>query len=226
MMKLPPWTYGFLTDDANCPRKAWHKYVAKDLPREKKTDAQDWGIKVHKSFELRIKEGTPLPADMQRWERFVLAIDQAKADGYSVLAEENLAIDSTGQPARNYFGDNVWGRGRLDAVLMGNATAIIFDWKTGKPNEDPLELETQALMLKCMYPNLRAVTGQFVWLKEDRMGRPHDLSNFARTMNDVRTRMRDVEARPLETEWPAKPNPLCGWCSVFSCAHNSNRNRP
>lgn len=224
MMKLPPWTFGFLSDDENCPRKAWHKHVAKDLPREEKSAAQDFGIKVHKSLELRVKEGTPLPPEMQRWEKFALVPIVAKQKGATILAEESLAIDATGNPTK-FFGDNVWGRGRLDLALLMNTTAIIFDWKTGKPNEDALELETQALMLKCMYPNLQNVKGYYVWLKEDRVGRPHDLSNFARTMNGVRVQMRDIESRDINTEWPAKPNPLCGWCPVTTCPHNRSAQR-
>lgn len=221
VLTVPPWTYGFISDDENCPSKAWHKHVKKDLPREEKAPAQVWGIDVHKGLERRLKERESLPANMERWERFAMVIEKAKAEGATVLIEESLAIDSTGRMT-NFFGNDVWGRSRIDIGLLWGTSAAIFDWKTGKPNEDPLELELQALLLKCAYPNLTYIVGHYVWLKEDRIGPRHDLSNFGRTMNDVRLRMKDVESRDIEKEWAKKPNPLCPWCPVFSCEHNRN----
>lgn len=219
-MKLPPWTSTLLSDDENCPRKAWHKYVAKDLPREEPSPELLWGRKVHEAFEKRLVVKTPLPEDMVRFETFALAIDTTPG---KKLVEQSLAITASGAPA-DFFGENVWGRGRLDVCVMHEAVAVIFDWKTGNSKyEDTLEIELHALMLKCKYPGLQKIAGNYVWLKDMRLGKTHDLSNFARTWNDVKLRMRDIEARPLEKEWVAKPNPLCGFCPVKTCEHNRSK---
>lgn len=214
-MQLPAWTYTLLVDDENCPAKAWHKHVAKDLPKETKSPEQTWGIDVHKAFEYRLKEKKPLPENMP-FEPFALALEQAPG---TLFAEEWLQMTADGSEAKP-FAPDIWGRGRVDATKLNGTSAIILDWKTGKPREEPLELETQALLLKVKFPNLQHVTGHYVWLKENRLGKAHDLSNFARTMNDVRVRWKDITSRPLETEWPKRPNPLCGWCPVKSCPHN------
>lgn len=218
MIKLPPWTYGWLNDDLNCPRKGQHKYVLKDLPREVNSAAQQHGINVHKAVERRLKERTPFPANMP-YEKFALAFDGIQGEK---LVEENLAITAQCTPT-NFFGDDVWGRGRLDSAAIIGTTAILFDWKTGNPREDPLELETQAFMLKCRYPGLTHVRGHYVWLKESRVGPKHDCSDFGRIFNSVRLQMHEIENRPIDQEWTAKPNPLCGYCPVRSCAHNVNR---
>lgn len=215
-MQLPAWTYTFLSDDENCPAKAWHKHVAKDLPREEKTPAQTWGIEVHKALEYRLRERKPFPPEMSACEPYALAIEQMPG---TKLVEEWLQITADGSKAKPFAAD-VWGKGRVDTAILHSNVGIIFDWKTGKPNEDPLELETQALMLKCFYPGLTHVRGHYVWLRERRIGPAHDLSDFGRTFNDVKVRWRDITSRPLDTEWVKKPNPLCGWCPVMTCEHN------
>ena len=57
-------SYSFASDMINCPRKAWHKFVARDLPKEM-TDAMERGIVVHEAFAARprVREETrSLPA--------------------------------------------------------------------------------------------------------------------------------------------------------------------
>jgi CRISPR/Cas system-associated exonuclease Cas4 (RecB family) len=217
-MKLPPASYSFLTDFRNCPRKAWHKFVARDLPRESRP-AMDYGIAVHKAFEERLRANKPFPDDMKEFEAYALAAEQGKGKMY---AEEQLSIAGDGTPT-DFFGEKVWLRGKIDFARINENVAVMLDWKTGKPNEDPFELEIGALMLKCTYRGLEIVRGAYVWLKEKRIGRMFDLSNFARTFNEVKTTMKAVEALPLEQEWPPTSNPLCGWCPVKSCPHNTNR---
>jgi len=48
-----PWSFSFLNDFTNCPRKAWHKYIARDLPKED-SPALAEGIKVHSALERYI----------------------------------------------------------------------------------------------------------------------------------------------------------------------------
>jgi hypothetical protein len=96
----------------------------------------------------------------------------------------------------------------------------LIDWKTGKVREEPFELEVQAFLLKAHRPRLEIIKGRFFWLKEKRLGDVHDLSDTERTANSIRRQIGEIESR-REREWPKTPNPLCGWCRVTSCEHNS-----
>lgn len=220
-MNLPPWTVTFLQDDENCPHKAWRKYVAKDLPRTDPSPEMLWGRQVHTGFEARLSAAkVELPPGMKNYEPFALAIDTSPG---TKLVEYKMGITASLAEC-GFFDTGVWGRGILDVAVVNGERAVFFDWKTGNSKyENPFELECHALLLKVRMPGLVHVTGRYVWLKEMRVGKPYDLSNFARTHNDVRTRVKDMEARPIDKPWPKKPNVLCGFCEVKDCEFNRSK---
>lgn len=210
-------SFVFLSNEENCPHKAYRKYVARDLPSEPNTPELEHGIAVHKALERRITEGTRLPEDIVGVDKITAGLDWLQRRGAVVKAELALAIDATGKPL-DFWDKSGWLRGKLDAVAVGDRTAMIFDWKTGKPREDTFELRLQALLLKGKFPQLETIQGSYVWLRERRVGELHDLSDTERTMNSVRMQLAEIERRG--NVWPKRPNPLCGWCPVHDCEHN------
>lgn len=213
-------TYSFLNDFENCPRKAWHRYVAKDLPREPKSEAQSWGIAVHDGFKARLTEGKALPVNMFRYEPLALSVERA-ADGKKMMVEEWFAINAVGQPVGAWDKD-VWLKGKPDVLIYGEQTGFIPDWKTGKKREDAFELEVFGLLAKCKFRGLNRMVGAYIWLQEAKAGKIHDLSNFAATFNKIKAIDKTVQMLPVEKEWDANPNPLCGWCPVKKCEHNKS----
>ena len=217
-------SYSFLNEEANCPRKAYHRYVARDLPREEKSEAQKDGIAVHQAFERRINEGTPLPSFFQKWDAIGGMFDRYKKqfNGHGFIrAEMKLATTADHKPA-DFWNKQGWLRGVLDVAVMfpDYKTAQLFDWKTGKVREDPWELEIQGLLLKVFHPRLETITGRYVWLKDEKLGAEHDLSDTDRTAASVRAQLSEIQRRG---DWPARPNPLCAFCPVKSCEHNPNK---
>lgn len=211
-------SYTFLRDEANCPHKAFRLYVTRDIPKEPPTPEMEHGNIVHKALEARIASGTPVPDDLACVRPLMAQFDLLQNCGATVKAELGLAIDDAGQPV-DFWDRNAWLRGKLDVVALGVTHAQIVDWKTGKPREDPFELQIQALLLKAKYPKLCDVWGRYFWLKEQRQGEPHDLSDTERTMRSIHSQIAAAEqyAKP----WPKRPNPLCGWCRVTDCEHNT-----
>jgi hypothetical protein len=213
-VKFPVLSHTFLNDWDNCPRKAARKYIIKDLPRGEQTEQMKWGDEVHKAFELRIKHGTGFPAGMERFEPIAAPLVAAGAQ-----AEKMLGIDSHGRSC-DFFAKNVWLRGKVDATVRKDERAAIFDWKTGKRREDPSELHIHALLLRAWDSSIVKVTASYVWLQEDKVGKPYDVSNVMKTMEDICHTADQVE-RAIETEhFPPRQNPLCGWCPVFDCEFN------
>jgi hypothetical protein len=209
---LPIASYSFLRDNENCPKKAYHLYVARDLPRESPTPEQTFGNDVHHSFERRINEGTPLIEPLVPLAGVVERILRCKANGDIVRAEAMLAVNADLKPSP-WSGQNTWLRGKLDVMIIHGNSAVIFDWKTGKTREDAFELEVQALLLKCHYPTVEKISGNYIWLKNCNLGATHDLSDTDRTAASVRAQLAEAVRRGLQA-WPARQNPLCPWCPV------------
>lgn len=220
MLKAPEkWSYTFLNNFDNCPRKAWHMYVAKDLPRVE-TAQMKWGNYVHKALEHRLTPHIqkPLPDDCKAYEPFAAAFDgkQPRAEWWMAVTKDWLSTTLPG---------DTWGQGKADVVLVGDDTILLFDWKTGKPREDPFELEVFGALAQAQacWSHAKQVYGWYIWLGEMRVGKRHDLSDTGRTRARIAEMWNAVTVLDPEKEWLPTPNPLCGWCPVRSCEFNKAR---
>ena len=212
-MKLPILSHTFLSNYENCPRKAWHMYVAKDLPWEEATPEMLEGRRQHEAFDKALKANNAELAPDKVTASFVL-----QADGIKEY-EHKMAIAASGSPC-NWQVECTFFRGVADVSIVAPPNALILDWKTGKKREDPTELEGFALLLKAHYPNLEYIGGAYVWLNYGGMGPLHDLSKAPeKAYRRIKNQWEGLKARPLEKEWNATPNALCGWCRVKTCEH-------
>lgn len=209
-------SYSFVNDYENCPKKAFHKYVARDVPYEE-TDAMRWGNHVHEAFEKRITAGKPLPKDLEQYEPMV-----GYFDGKPVGGELKVGITKEGKPC-TFFADNVWFRGKIDVSYLQPPHGIFFDWKTGKKREDPYELEIQAVLLQARQPTVEVLTGRYIWLQDRVIGKAHNLSDTLSTYKKIVGVMEHVARNGAVNHWPARENPLCPWCPVASCVYNPKR---
>ena len=215
-MKLPILAHTPLSNYENCPRKFWHMYVAKDLPWQEPTPEMLEGRRQHEAFDRALKAGDAASAPLPEMAAYVL-----QADGLKEY-EHKMAVAASGTPC-NWQVDCTFFRGIADVTIVAPPNALILDWKTGKKREDPAELEGFALLLKAHYPNLEYIGGAYVWLKHGGMGQLHDLSDTKGAMRRVKTQWEGMSARPLDKEWNATPNALCGWCPVKKCEHWKDR---
>lgn len=213
------WAHTALDSFKTCPREFWHKYVAKDLPKEKKSDAQLRGIAVHESFDLYLRAGRALPADLSAHASLLEGVKIASV-GRTLEAEKRMGMTAEGT-ACEFFGACVWGRGAADVVIHGNNVGFLFDWKTGKKRDGDInELRRLALLVKVAYPRLNKILGAYGWLQTNEMGKVHDVSNFAGTYNEIKATCRTIEGMDPSKEWPANPSWKCEFCSVTKCSHN------
>jgi hypothetical protein len=213
------WTYTMLQTYLDiCAHQAFRRYMLKKgdpghIPYVE-TKEMRWGNEVHTAMEYRLLGGKPLPEPMHTFEKFAVPFD-----GRKPICEPKLAINRDWKIV-DYFAKDVWGRNRCDVALIQGDKAYLLDWKTGKPRENPFELEIQAVFLRLKYPQVRTIMGQFCWLKEDRMGPLHDLSDVQATCRKIVETIRMIEADQAAGEFDKEPSPLCGWCDVMDCEHN------
>jgi CRISPR/Cas system-associated exonuclease Cas4 (RecB family) len=211
------WSYTMLSNFENCPRKAWHMYVAKDLPKVE-TEAMKWGIRVHEAMEHRLGKKTPLPPEMEKFERLAAVFDERRprAEFWIQMDEQGLATS---------FPSKAWGKGKLDALILNNQEdeALIVDWKTGKVREDPFELQVFGLLVRSMWPEVKKIQGMYVWLSDGKAGKTHDLTDTGQTFAKVKGMWNAIQALNPEERWLPNPNPLCGFCAVKTCEFNRTR---
>jgi CRISPR/Cas system-associated exonuclease Cas4 (RecB family) len=204
-------SYSFVNDYVNCPRKAYHKYVLRDLPKED-THALRHGYVLHKIMEDAINQNKEVPKEYAPYEKYLRAIRTLQ----TVKAEVKVAADSNGV-ACGYYSKEVAFRGKVDVLITTPDEAVLVDWKTGKVREDPYELEVQASLVSINNPTISCISGYYVWLAEGRVGKRFPLNKVADTFKNLQ---RIREEAMLRATWEPKPNPLCGWCPLLSCEFN------
>lgn len=206
-------TYTLLSAYRNCPHQMMRRYIARDQPYVESPEMK-WGNDVHTALERRVGARQPLPDGMRQWETFA-----APFDGLIPAVEQKLAVTATGHPT-GFWDADTWFRGKLDVVLLQGTTAYLADWKTGGSRyEDPFELETGAMLLHAKNPGLKKIVGNYVWLKDNRLGQLYDLSNTAATWREVARLMGEIEQRKQTGQFEKRKTGLCGWCSVNDCEH-------
>lgn len=216
-MKTPVWSYSFLSTYDRCPKQAAAKYVDKTYPYVKDSPELARGNSVHNAMEHRINSGQRLPDDMQEWEQFAANI--ISGSPVKIEAELKLGVRRDWSPC-GFFAKDVWGRCKIDVPMLFGPDAVIFDWKTGKAWEDPLELKINAVFLRTVYPGLMNISGAYVWLKENRWGELYDLSDTESTKEWIEDTM---EKAAKSNFWTPKKNALCGWCALKDCPYFKDR---
>lgn len=204
------YSYTMLNTADTCLHRCYRQYIKRDIPYVE-TKEMKWGNDVHTAFEYRLG-GKPLPETMRHWEPIVSVYAARKA-----RPELKLGVTREGRPAE-FFGHDVFLRGKIDATLIDGASAFLPDWKTGNSRyEDPFELQIQAVLIRAANPHLIKIAGHYVWLKENRAGQIYDLSDTNSTWAKINNKVEAIEDAMTANEWPKTKGPLCGYCGVKDC---------
>lgn len=202
-------SYTLLADYKNCPKKVWHLRIKKDVKDKPKTDQQTGGISAHQALEKRLKIREPLAPEYQQFEGFCNYIQNHNSIKHM---EVKLGVRRDGS-ACDFFAGDVALRGVVDLACSNSPHCIIFDYKTGKPFEDPFELRLGALLLKARYPDLISFSGCFYWLRIPKVGTFHRL-NPDIAWAEVVHLAEAMAGRLQRQDWPPNDNVLCSWCPV------------
>lgn len=214
-------SYSLINDYKICPRRCWHKWIARDVSKAPPSAEMKAGTDFHEAMAERLQKGAALPKHLMIYEPLATQIETIASDcGRSrldLIVEQKLGIDDNGQPC-DFFDNRVFFRGVLDVALLGGVHAWIGDWKTGNVREDPMELELHATLLLAHWPQLRSICGNYIWLKTNVIGQSYDLysDNRHESILDLANR---IKKEPLEKI--ATPGPLCRYCPVTrqQCMH-------
>ena len=211
------WSYSQLKNFETCPKRYYHYNVAKDIVEPQSQQLAD-GNALHKAFELRIKNGTPLPMGMAMHEGLLARIVGAQGQVY---AEQKLALTSSFTPS-TYFGKAVWFRTQIDATVVNGDRAAVFDWKDGKPKDDTTQLQLMAATLFHHQPNVQKVSSALVFVSHgETVPATYLREDLTEIWGEILPRVKLVEKARATQEYPPKPSGLCKkYCAVVSCPYH------
>lgn len=213
-MALPnvvPWSYTSLTGFETCPRRYYITRIAKEIV-EPQSQAMIHGNEVHKAIEQDLKGERALP---EKYAQYGPMLTKVKMVPGKRLVEQKVGLTKSYQPT-TFFAKDVWVRGVLDLALVNTDTAVVLDWKTGKPKSDSDQLKLFAGMAFAMYPYVNTVKTGFAWLAHDKL----DTAKFTRDdvpiiWREFNNRVARMENAQESGDYPPKPSGLCrSWCPV------------
>ena len=217
------WSHSSLKDYEGCPRRYHEVKVLKNYPF-RDTDATLYGKEFHSAAEFYIKDDTPLPP---QFEFIKDTLDALKSKPGRKLCEHQMGITQSLQPC-GFNAPEVWARGIADLLIINddNLTARVVDYKTGNNKyPDREQLKLMALMVFTHFPHIRKVTGALLFVvKNDLVKASYLREESEEHWWDYRERVARIEQAHESGVWNPKPTPLCGWCVVKTCEHNTKRN--
>jgi hypothetical protein len=197
-----------------CPKRYYHQKVVKDA-KDEGGIASDYGNRVHKQFELRLKDGTPLPIETVDYEGMVASIERTAARiNATLLVEDEICLNNKLRVV-DWWAEDAWLRAKLDVLIIKDDYAMIFDWKTGKRKVDFSQLFLAGVMALFKYPELMSVRTGFVWLKDKKLDQdPERIErrDMVAHLHKLFPRIKRIEQALETNNWPARPSGLCAYC--------------
>jgi PD-(D/E)XK nuclease superfamily len=218
-MKPFTWSFSRLKNYETCPRRHNEVDNLKNFVEEAKPGGPlHWGNAVHKALANALKGASPLPKEMEAYQKWV---DAVLAGPGKLFVEEKYALTRTFEPTP-YWAPNVWYRGVGDVVRINGDLGLVVDWKTGKILEDSVQLFLMAQCIFSHFPTVEYVRSEYIWLKEnctteEQFSRKSVAGNWLVILDRVRT----LEQAAIDKNYPPKPGRLCKrYCPVTTCQYH------
>lgn len=213
-MNPTPWSPSALDRFSTCPRQFYEQNVLKKYKQEK-TPENIWGEKVHKDFELRIKEKKELPNELKIHTDYIQSLEQGEG---TIYTEQKIALDTKLEPCA-FFATNVWFRGTVDFFkLIGNHCKLV-DYKSGKPHTKFRQLDIYAWYIFLTNKQVRSITAAYYWTKfQQETPKLYTRENLPEIWHSLKPDIIAYRNAFKSDEWQPKPSGLCkGFCPVTSC---------
>lgn len=213
------WSYSALSDFVNCPRAYFEKKVAKSV-QEAPSEQMIWGNKVHKHFENRMKHGTPLPDILSEHEPYMQELERIGQSEPLVakFTETKIGLNKALKPC-GFFDRDVWWRGVIDYGMVGQKSARLVDYKTGKKKDDFKQLTIFALHTFIQYPHVEGVDVCFYWTKtKDESAKGFHRREMGDMWAEFIPDLKQYKEAFATDTWQPRQSGLChGWCPVEDC---------
>jgi hypothetical protein len=182
----------------------------------------EWGNRVHKALELRVKDGTALPETIKAYEPIAAKII-ASGQGGQVFAEQKLGLDHSFEPT-TFFARDVYVRIITDVTIVKGRKAKVLDYKTGKEQPASAQLRLCAGATFAHYPEVEEVVTGYLWLASGRVTpEVYTRDQLPEIWQTFLPRVQKLEKSLDTNHWPKNPSGLCRkHCPVKACEHNGD----
>lgn len=208
---MKAWSFSGLTKYENCPRM-YHITKVLGLVKEPPTEATAWGSSVHLALELRVRDGTPLPPTMAKFEPTAARLAGMKGE---VFVEREMGITKDLKPTGFHDAD-CWYRCIIDVGCAYTSAVFLGDYKTGKVKTDHDQLELSSATFLSSYPEIDVARSAYIWLVNGTMTRKDIKREIVPAIwSKYRGRIARLENAYDNDKWIPRPSGLCqGWCAV------------
>lgn len=210
------WSYSGLSMYENCPRKYWAVKI------QKVDDSNQYnrqGDAEHQSIEKFFKLNFPLHESLDPVRP---VFEKIKAAPGEIYTEHKLCVDQQLIPCGYKDWNKAWIRGAGDLVKINGTKGAYFDWKSGKVRTEIADqADLTSLLLFAHFPALEEVTVGVFYYRFNHI-EPHRVvrAEAPKLWNSFFARVKELEDSYKTDNWPATPNPLCGWCPYKACPFN------
>lgn len=211
MATVAPWSYSSLTAFEQCPRRYKLTRIDKTVS-EPPTTATTHGNEVHKALELAVRDTTALP---DKFKQYTPLVEMVRNSPGVKKTETKFGLTRSFTPT-DFWAKDVWVRGVLDLAILQSESAIVLDWKTGKPKVDSDQLKLFAAATLALYPRISTVKTGYAWLTHNRLDtETHHRGDEVEIWKQFIPRVQRVDEALSSGKYPPKPSGLCrAWCPV------------
>lgn len=227
-----PLSFSRLSTFESCPQKFDYLYVTKNI-KDSDNEFTIYGTRVHDALERYGKAA----AGSSDAAQAVIALEDATPDitkhyplvdrivqlGGTQLFEHQMAITRSKQPC-DWFASDVWIRGIADVLVVNGVRAWCLDWKTGKPKDNPTQLQLFAALVFAHFPEVEEVKTSFIWLNHD------DVTNATYQRRMVPHLWLSLEPRFVRVQdavdlgvFVPKPSGLCRYCPAKTICSSARK---
>ena len=216
------WSYSSIKTFEQCPKKYYHLKILKDI-KDSGNTATIYGQEVHKAAEDYVKDGTPIPEKFAYIRGVVERIGSQEGKKYTEL-KMGLSKTEEGYAPCKFLGKDVWWRGIADVVVINGNTAYSIDYKTSKNARyaDTKQLDLIAGALFTWFPQLDTIRSALVFVVSgDVVKKDHYREHMNKYLNTFESALDRLDNAEQSAVWNAVTGPLCRFCPVVSCEHNT-----
>lgn len=213
------WSYSALSDFKNCPFKYWAVKIDKQVSDQNAFNQR--GDDYHKEFEAYVHSGRALGPALQRFQPVLEKLRRAAGVNY---VEHKMALTQEYAVCGFKDWDHAWVRAISDYLNLNGENGVCIDYKFGKYRNDPEQNSLVAAVAFQTYPQLQRIKTAYYYAMHDKMTpvETYTRADIPRIWNEFLPDVNRLVQSKVEDKWPKTPNPLCKYCPVASCQHNTN----
>lgn len=209
---LTAWSWSRYETYAQCPFKFAQEVFHNN--RQPQNESMRRGAKMHDEIADFLRKKTDVvPPCVKNHTDIVMDL----RENHDPIVEQKWGFNKT-WGRTTYFGDNVWLRASLDAlVLYPDHTGEAIDWKSGrryKKNDEQIELFGLVALVR--YPNLHKITTRLTYVDMDAGPESEVYDEFHAKDKEKLKRKWEDKVRPMfeDTILAPRQNDRCHFCHL------------